>query len=470
MAGTEPKKRSPHVVFILADDMGYGDARCYNPEGLTPTPNIDRLAREGVRFTDAHSGGAVCTPTRYGFITGQHMWRTPAGHGVLMPYEAPIVDPDRLTIAKMLRERGYETSMVGKWHLGMRYPSKKKFGKSSYTTQETMVDFSKPLEGGPVDCGFDFFFGSAGCSSSDSPYAYIHQDRTVGIPDRLTPQEWNTMPGFYPGLVAPGWELDDVDVTFTREAVGCIDRYAESKSDKPLFLYFALNTPHVPWVVPSFIQGGSGEGSRGDMNALADWAVGRIYETLQKHGILDDTLLIFSSDNGPHAGSNGHDSTGGLRGTKNTPYEGGHREPFVARWPGNIAPGRVDRTTVSLTDMMATLAELTGFELPECAAEDSFSFLPAILGSGPCASTSGMINNTSIGSLALRCGKWKFINHRNRDTGEEDKRELFNLEDDLYETTDLSGTLPGLADRLNRHLGRLRQVGGRFVMPLKDLD
>jgi len=471
LRGAEPTGTSskPNIIIILADDMGYGDVRCNNPAGLTPTPAIDHLAKEGVRFTDAHSGGAVCTPTRYGIMTGQHMWRTPAGHAVLMPYEKPIVARDRLTIAEMLRRQGYATACIGKWHLGFKYPNKKNFG-GDFTSNETHIDFTKPLDDGPMVHGFDFFFGGAGCPSSDPPYAFIRGDRTLGIPDRLSPDEWNVLPGFYPGLIAPGWTIETVDETLTRQAVSYIESRAADQTGKPFFLYFALSTPHVPWVAPAFIRGTSKEGPRGDMNALADWAVGQVYESLRKHGLLDRTLLIFSIDNGPDGrGQNGHDSTGGFRGAKNSPYEGGHREPFVARWPERIAAGRVSDATISLTDLMATLAELTGFTLPDNAAEDSFSFLPALLGTGECQPNPGMINDTRKGDLALRCGRWKYISHVDLTTGKEAKRELFDLADDPRETKDLIELKPDLAERLARHLNRLRQVGARFIVPPTDL-
>ncbi len=459
--------RRPNIVLILADDLGYGDTECYNPESLTPTPNINRLAAEGIRFTDAHSACALCTPTRYGIMTGRYYWRTPKKHSLVMPYEPPTIEPERLTIAEMLRRQGYRTGCVGKWHLGLKYHSKEG-APGEYTERETHIDFRQPLEGGPTELGFDRFFGSAGCTSSDPPYAYIDGQHTVGIPDRLSPDEWNVLPGFYPGLVAPGWEIDGVDVTFTERAVAFIDDWAESASAKPLFLYFALNTPHIPWMAPEFIRGASREGPRGDMNALADWAVGQVRETLERHGILDNTLLIFTSDNGPRRGENGHRSAGPFRGFKNSPFEGGHREPFVARWPGMIEAGTTSDETISLTDLMATFAELTGFEMPEEAAEDSFSVLPALLGTGASAPRPAMVNDTGghtceVGDFALRRGKWKLIVQAPRPDAPAQTRHLYDLDADPGESTNLIDQQPGLAAELEQLLERVKACGSKYL-------
>lgn len=460
-------KERPNIVFILADDMGYGDTTCYNPESLTHTPHIDRLAAEGVRFTDAHSACALCTPTRYGIMTGRYYWRTPKKHALVMLYEPPTIEPGRLTLGSMMKQLGYRTSYIGKWHLGLRYHAKEG-APGPYTERETHIDFSRPLEGGPIDLGFDSFFGSAGCSSSDPPYAYIEDRFTVGIPDRLSPEAWNVEPGFYPGLVAPGWEIDEVDTTFTAKAVETIARYAQAESPEPFFLYFALNTPHIPWLAPDFIRGTSSEGPRGDMNALADWAVGQVYNALLEHGILDDTLLIFTSDNGPRPGQGGHRSAGPLRGFKNSPFEGGHREPFVARWPGRIEAGRTCDETVSLTDLVATVAELTGFGVPDEAAEDSFSILPALLGTGPCAPRPAMVNDTGghydlVGDFALRQGNWKLIIEAPRQNRPAEVRHLYDLGNDLAEERNVIDQHPEVAVRLERLLCRIKACGSRYL-------
>jgi arylsulfatase A len=455
----------------MADDMGYGDTECYNPGSLVPTPHINRIAAEGVRFTDAHSGCALCTPTRYGIMTGRHHFRAQRKHALVMPYEGPAIEPDRLTIAEMLRRQGYTTGLIGKWHLGLRYHSRDG-ARGPYTENENHIDFRESLDGGPVDLGFDSFFGSAGCSSSDPPYAYIKNRHTVGIPDRISPDEWNVEPGVWPGLVASGWQIDDVDVTFTGKAVEFIDEHASDAEANPFFLYFCLNTPHVPWLAPEFIRGASAEGPCGDMNALVDWSVGQVREALEKNGILDNTLLIFTSDNGPqNTGTNGHRAAGPLRGKKNTPFEGGHREPFVARWPGTIEPGTISDEIVSLTDLMATFAELTGFDMPDEAAEDSFSFLPALFGTGPCEPRPAMVNDTggrfghfqTVSDFALRRGPWKLIIEAPTPERPEEVRHLYNLDSDLAEEHNLIDEQPELAEELERLLNRIKVCGSKYL-------
>ena len=207
-------RRTPNIVVILADDMGYGDVACYNAESKTPTPHLDRLAREGTQFTDAHSGCALCSPTRYGIMTGTHMWRTPKQHALYMPYDRSTMPMGELTLASLLKQRGYRTGLVGKWHLGMNYQLKPGAMQQEMVV-ENHIDFTQPIDRGPLDFGFDYFFGSAGCSTSDPPYAYIEDRHTVGIPTAQSPHEWNVQPGFYPGLVADGWQIEEVDMTFT---------------------------------------------------------------------------------------------------------------------------------------------------------------------------------------------------------------------------------------------------------------
>lgn len=455
----------PNVVFIMADDTGYGDIGCYNPESLTPTPHIDRLAREGVRLTDAHSGCALCTPTRYGIMTGRFYWRTFQRHSLVMPYDPPTIPPERLTVGRLFREQGYRTGYVGKWHLGLWHRAKRQ-GRyhRHFTIVEDQIDFTKPIDGGPVDLGFDQFFGTAGCSSSDAPYCFIRDRHTVGIPSVQTPDEMNQHPGVYPGLMVPDWEQERVDTTLAAEAVKFVRDHAEHHAGKPFFLYFALSTPHIPWLPPKFIQGTSREGPRGDMNALADWCVGQVRDALEKCGFLDNTLFIFTSDNGPHKGENGHRSTGPYRGLKNTPYEGGHRVPFVARWPGGIRAETTSDAPISLTDMMATFAALLGCELPLNAAEDSFNVLPALTKQGsaeerPCllADTGGHV--CERGHFALRDARWKLIEKNEADVAEP-TFEMYDMEDDPAEQRDLAPGEKKRVQSLRSLLDRARTAKG----------
>jgi len=469
----------PNIVVILADDTGYGDVGCYNPDSKIPTPNIDRLAAEGTRFTDAHSPGALCTPTRYGLLTGRYYWRTPKKHSLVMPYEPPVIETRRPTVASMLRERGYATACVGKWHLGLHYPARQ--GASErYTQREADIDFAKPLAGGPVELGFDYFFGTAGCSTSDAPYCFIENDRTVGIPSVPSTEDLHKLPGFYPGLMVPGWSETEVDAAFVDKAVAFIDEHLLQRPGRPFFLYYALSAPHIPWLVPEFLKGASAEGPRGDMNVLVDWCVGRIRDALESRGILDDTLLIFTSDNGPQRGRNGHSSAGPYRGLKNSAFEGGHREPFVARWPGKVPAGAVCDEPVCLTDLMATFADLTGEPMPEGAGEGSFSIAPVLLGQGPCrpcrpamiADTGGY--SAKVGDFGIRKGKWKLIvpappqEHQGQKRLRSDLEPgspplLFNLDSDPGERNDLSGRFPAIAADLLGLLQKAKTCGLRHI-------
>lgn len=462
--GAQAKNPHPHVVMILADDMGYGDPQCYNAQSLIPTPHIDRLAREGTRFTDAHSISAVCTPTRFGLLTGRYCWRTPLGHAIVMPYRPPIVEDDQLTLPEMFKQAGYTTGCIGKWHLGLRYPIKDGAPNGDikgFTQLETHIDFAKDLVGGPVDHGFDYFFGAAGCASSDPPYAFIRNRRTIATPTRISPRHLNVLPGFYPGLMDPDWDVTQVDVELTRDAVAYIENHGAQ--DKPMFLYFALNTPHVPWEPPEAFRGASQVGPYGDMILLADWAVGRVLEALDKQGIQDETLVIFSSDNGsPRHAIGEHACAGPFRGQKNTIWEGGHRVPFIVRWPGKVQPGKQSDQLVCLVDMMASFVGLLNIDLPDNAAPDSFNVMPALLDHRVRCARPGMINDTSRGDMSLRQGPWKLVQIHDRTPHKGSRQLLFNLKDDPAEQRNLAEVhtqrtreMKGLLDTLKSKPSRM---------------
>ena len=236
----------PNVVFILADDMGWGDVKAYNPESLIPTPNIDHLAEEGLSLTDAHSGGALCTPTRYGILTGRFYWRTHKKHSLVMPYDPPVIPPERLTWGKIMQARGYTTGYIGKWHLGLWYPAKKTEGWGrQYTLNEDEVDFTRPVVGGPNALGFDYFFGTAGCSTSDSPYCFLRNSDWVGIPTIYTPAEMNEKPGVVPGLMEGGWDQEKVDITLAEEAVAFINKTSKESSRKNPSSFTMLYRPLI---------------------------------------------------------------------------------------------------------------------------------------------------------------------------------------------------------------------------------
>ena len=451
----------PNIVFILADDTGYGDIECYNTDSLIPTPNINKVAREGVRFTDAHSPCALCTPTRYGLLTGRYYWRTPKKHSLVMPYEPPVIEPERLTLPSLLKQRGYATASIGKWHLGFRYPAKKSAGVK-FTQDEAQVDFTQPLEGGPTELGFDYFFGTAGCSTSDSPYCFIKNDRTVGTPSVPSTEDLHKLPGFWPGLMVPDWVEEDVDPIFVDGSVQFIDRHLQNTPDSPFFLYLALSAPHNPWLPPDFTRGKSKEGPRGDMNILVDWCVGQMYDALAERGILENTLFIFTSDNGPMKGENGQKSAGDLRGYKNTAFEGGHRVPFVARWPGKIKPATTTSALLCLTDIIATVGELVDVPLPDEAAEDSISVLPAFYGKPEkMIPRPALISDTGglrarSGHFAVRHDNWKLIIT-------DSEKMLFDLDSDPQEINNRIGDCDTVAEELEQLLDKIKRTGLRFV-------
>ncbi len=420
LAQPATSRKLPNILIILADDMGFGDPGCYNPASKIPTPRMDRLAGEGVRFTDAHSPSALCSPTRYGLLTGRYAWRTRLQKFVLMPYEPPLIEPRRMTVGSLLKNAGYETAYIGKWHVGLQWTTKDgtpaesvidhdDWHKSDWQRQWN-IDFAKPLGGGPRELGFDYFFGTAGCCTSDPPYCFIENDRTVVVPTRMSRAEWQGLPGFLPGPMADDWSEEDCDYTLTAKAIDFIDGHVRRHPGRPFFLIHALSSPHNPFLPPAETKERSGAGARGDLVMLVDWAVGRIADHLAKLGLAGDTLLIVTSDNGAVSGENGHASEAGFRGYKAQVWEGGTRVPFIVRWPGVVRPGTTSAATISLVDFFATFAALTGATLPEGAAEDSSDVLPAIIGSGAARpSPEARIFDSGNGEFAIRQGRWKAV-------------------------------------------------------------
>ncbi len=407
--------QKPNIVFIMADDMGYGDAGCYGAKKIK-TPNIDLLASVGMRFTDAHSSSAVCTPSRYSVLTGRYAWRTRLNKNVQCGHGLPLIENERKTVASMLRDHGYATGAFGKWHLGFKYTRKDgTFFTESQSLNDSPdnadlyykdIDYSKPLYGGPLDNGFDVFFGISG-SLDMPPYCFIRDRHTEGIPtiekQRITQQR--------AGYAVEGWDDTEVDVRFTDEACGFIRR--SSALEKPFFAYIPLSSPHRPCVPPEFIRGKSDAGLRGDSVMLADWCLGKILGELTDCGILNDTLVIFTSDNGANpcdyfGRTYGHKSNGDLRGFKADIYEGGHRVPFVASWPGRIPEGTVSDSLCGLIDLMATVADINGISLEQDDAPDSVSILP-VLTNPHAAVRKTIINHSVHGMFAIRSKDWKLI-------------------------------------------------------------
>ncbi len=424
----EQSQPLPNIVYILADDMGYGDPGCYNPESKIPTPNMDRLANEGIRFTDAHSPSSVCTPTRYSILTGRYAWRSRLKKAVLWSWDKPLIETDRLTVPEMLKQRGYHTACIGKWHLGWDWPTtdssqiddQLKVGQYNEKVRAAFgqkVDFTQPIKGGPLDCGFDYYFGDD--VPNFPPYCFIENDRVVENPSETKPK---AMFGTA-GPMCPDWKLEAVMPALTEKATDYIRQQAKQSQQQPFFLYFALTAPHTPIVPADEFAGKSRAGRYGDYVYQVDWTIGQIMEELFRQSLEDNTLIIVTSDNGSPArdGTNAcgsarsvikydHNPSGKLRGIKADIWEGGHRVPFIARWPDKIRPGLVSHETICHVDLMATVASVLSIELPDNAAEDSYDILPVLLDKphdGPIRPAT--VHHSIQGVFGIRRGKWKYV-------------------------------------------------------------
>ena len=495
------RPRRPHIVLILADDMGYGDAACYNPGSRIPTPHLDRLAAQGARFADAHSPSAVCTPTRYGLLTGRYAWRTWLKRGVIGGYTPPLIEPTRPTLATVLKATGYRTGFFGKWHLGLgwtranglvpTFEDGERLFRGSWQDADPStglnVDFTKPIHGGPTVLGFDEAFFTAACSTMDGPFTFIENDRVTAIPDHQISEYYDLSKGEEgsprPGWIAPGFRLEEVDLRFTDRAIGFLEKSLAAKPRRPVFIELALSSPHTPWLVPDLVKGQSGDGPRGDLVALADLCVGRVMETLDRLGAAGETLVIFASDNGPHPGTNGHASAGPLRGLKSHIWEGGHRVPFIARWPGRIGPGAVVVEPICLTDMMATFAAIVGADLPPEAGPDSVDVSPALFRRGRAAGAEktpgsplreAIVSHSEDGTFAIRRGGWKLILDNQTSGGwmapegtppvPGSTGQLYHLAEDPAEARELWAERPDIVAELTALLGKYKKEG-RSVPP-----
>lgn len=399
--------QQPNIVYVLADDLGYGDVGCYNPASKIPTPRIDRMASEGIRFTDAHSPSAVCTPTRYGLLTGRYAWRTRLQRNVIGPFSPPLIAPEQLTVPAFLRQHGYATACIGKWHLGWGWPKPR---------EGSARDFTQPIPDGPTARGFDLYFGTD--VPNYPPYCFLENDRTVGIPSDRAPVGRDAFN--IAGPMLPGWKLVDVLPNLEKRAVQYIEQ--AGRDSKPFFLYLPLTSPHYPVVPTDSVRGQSQAGDFGDFVVQTDRVLGAVLDALQRAGIAERTLVIFTSDNGPEITGEvtpgaydrlreyGHASMGQLRGAKRDAWEGGHRVPFLARWPGKIAAGSVSHETICHVDLLATLAALLETNLPDNAGVDSVNILPALLGQPrPQPLREATVLHSAQGKFALRQGDWVLI-------------------------------------------------------------
>jgi arylsulfatase A len=482
-SAVEPATK-PNIVYILADDLGYGDVRCLNPQGKIATANIDRLAAAGMIFTDAHSGSAVCTPTRYGILTGRYNWRSRLQSGVQGGHSARLIEPGRLTVATLLKQHCYQTAAIGKWHLGMDWPLKPgapKFGDNiEQGSAGWNVDFNRPIADGPNSVGFDYYFGIS-ASLDMVPYTFIENDRVTVVPtvDKQFPMMLGRQGGqTRKGPAAADFEALDVLPTLTQKAVEYISRRADdAKAGQPFFLYLPLNAPHTPIAPTKSWQGKSGLNPYADFVMQTDAALGEVLQALDEHDLAPNTLVIFTSDNGcsPTAKfdellAKGHNPNYTFRGHKADIFEGGHRVPFVARWPGNIEPGAKSDQTICLTDLFATCAEIVGANLPDDAGEDSVSVLPAFIGKAAGPLREATVHHSINGSFAIRQGRWKLAlcpdsggwsepQPGQDQAGKLPPVQLYELSADIGETRNAAQQHPEVVGRLTRLLERYVSEG-----------
>ena len=470
----EPSR--PNILLILCDDLGYGDVKCLNPEGKIATPNMDRLAREGMIFTDAHTSSAVCSPTRYGLMTGRYNWRTKLQSGVLGGLSPRLIEPGRITVASLLKQHGYHTACVGKWHLGMDWVKKpgKEVTELNIEPREQVfnVDYSQPIKNGPNSVGFDEYFGIS-ASLDMVPFTYIENDRVKVLPtvDRGFELMFGRgKPLTRIGPAAPGFDDADVLPDLTKRAIEIIDRRAaDAKNGKPFFIYLPYASPHTPIHPKGEWLGKSGLNPYADFVMQQDFAIGQLLDTLDRNGLTDNTLVIFTSDNGcsPQAKfdellAKGHNPSHVFRGHKADIYEGGHRVPFLVRWPGKVKAGSTTAQLTCLVDVTATVAEIVGARLPANAAEDSISFLPTLLGQTGKPARTTLVSHSINGSFAIRDGSWKLAlcpgsggwsaPRPGMKDADLPPNQLFDLSTDSGEKSNLQDKHPDLVARLTKLL------------------
>jgi arylsulfatase A len=477
----------PNIIYILADDMGYGDVGIYNPESKIPTPNLDALAAAGMRFTDAHSPASVCTPTRYGIMTGEYAWRSKRlKSSVLRGYGHAMIETGRTTVASLLNNIGYQTGIVGKWHLGLNWKIKPKF-KSQFVdllpdenghmvvrdTDPRWIDFSQAPVGGPRDIGFDYSY-ILPASLDMPPYAYLENDKLIENPSQWI-EGHDTDTGYTKafwraGHKAPSFVFDDVLPTFTQKAVSFISE--KSTAQAPYFLYVPFAGPHTPWLPTDNFKGKSQAGMYGDFVNMVDDAIGQILAAVVASGEAENTLIVFTSDNGPfwqprHSKKFNHSAVGIYRGMKADTYEGGHRMPFIVSWPNKIKANSVSQHLTVQTNLMATLADIIDESIPSGVGKDSVSILPTLLGKDAKQVPELVVHQSSKNMMAIRAGDWKLILGLGSGGFTQPRfakqikggpaGQLFNLAEDPSETTNVYLKYPKIVSRLKKTLKRKMQ-------------
>jgi arylsulfatase A len=468
----------PNIIILYADDMGYGDLGANNPASKIPTPNLDRLAAEGMRFTDGHSSSGICTPSRYAMLTGRHHWRD--FHNIAGAFDGTVFKPGQLNLPAMLRQQGYATACIGKWHLGFDWDAIRKPGTPRKSIEFSDFDWAIKFPGGPVDHGFDFYFGDNVINFP--PYAWIENDRCPVAPDiTLKKTPGNTKEGSWECRPGPGrsdWDFYQVLPTLTRKGV----EYIQSRKGKeqPFFLYFPLPSPHAPIVPTDDFDGKSKAGAYGDFVVQTDDTCGQILAALRETGMESNTIVVFSADNGPEFYAYARDekydhwSAAPFRGLKRDIYEGGHHVPFLIKWPGVTKAGSVSDVLISQVDLMATFAAMMNFDLPKNSAEDSHNFQPWLKGESKAPPRTSMVHNTNPKDYALREGDWLLVdaksgaarpappawNKKHHQTPDDGLPvELYNLKEDIGQKHNLAAGNPDKVTQLQTLLKKIRDQG-----------
>lgn len=465
-------------MILYADDMGYGDLGVQNPNSKIPTPHLDRLAREGLRCTDAHSSSGICTPSRYALLHGRYHWRK--FHDIVNSFDQPVMDDARTTLAEALKSQGYRTACIGKWHLGWDWNAIKKPGFADHqgAFPPAAFDWSKPIPGGPLSHGFDYYFGDD--VPNFPPYAWFENDRVIMEPTVSLETTAKTAEGTWearPGPAVKDWDFWAVMPRLTEKAVEWI---GEQSADEPFFLYFPFTSPHAPIVPAQEFVGRSEANGYGDFVVQTDWTVGQVLAALEKGGFRENTLVLFTADNGPEryaydrVRNFGHRSMGPLRGLKRDIWEGGHRVPYLVRWPGVVEPGRVSEALVSQIDVLATIAAIVGCDLPDDSGEDSLNQLPLLQGQAESARDT-LVHNTYPNGFAIRQGDWVLIDassgavskvppwfdEANGYAKNTQPGELYNLQEDLAQKKNLFAANSEKVAELRASLTTVRTQGQR---------
>jgi arylsulfatase A len=461
----------PNIVILLVDDLGIGDPGCYNPASKIHTPSIDRVAREGMRFTDVHSPSSVCSPTRYAILTGRYAWRGRLKSGVLNGYSRTLIEAGRPTIASLLTGRGYATAGFGKWHLGFQTFDPR------HDERDQPVDYKQPLRPGPLTVGFDEFFGIP-ASLDMPPYVFVENDRPTELPNTNVGASGDAKyargPFWRAGAAAPSFRHTDVLPRLTERAVAFLDRHAKSHKESPFFLYLALSGPHTPYLPSAQFRGKSGAGDYGDFVETVDASVGAVLSALDRNGLAENTFLIFASDNGARwtpeeIAQFGHRSNLNNRGQKSDVYDGGHRIPFIIRWPGHVRPGTTSEQLGCLVDLAATCAGVARVRLPHDAAEDSFDLRPALLEQASRPIRDAVVHHSGSGLFAIRSGDWKLVTGLGSGGFSRPVRvephpgapdvQLYNLKSDRDEQTNVAAGHPEIVRSLRAKLDLIQQAG-----------